>query len=44
MNASVADAARTLALSALDCLALAGDRLLVKRPFHRDVVSLLRAT
>ena len=31
MNASVADAARTLALSALEVLALSGDRLLVKR-------------
>jgi carbamoyltransferase len=31
MNASVADAARTLALSALDCLALPGQRLLCKR-------------
>jgi carbamoyltransferase len=32
MNSTVADAARTVALSALDCLAMPGDRLLVKRP------------
>lgn len=31
MNSTVSDAARTLALSELDCLAMPGDRLLVKK-------------
>lgn len=37
MNCTVADAARTLALSALDCLALPGDRLLSKKAAESEI-------
>lgn len=43
MNASIADASRTLALSALEVLALSSDRLLVKRSALIHIKALLTA-
>jgi carbamoyltransferase len=43
MNASIADASRTLALSALEVLALSADRLLVKRSAASRIKALLAA-
>lgn len=41
MNSTVADAARTLALSALDCLVLSGERLLFKKTAEAEIARCL---